>query len=113
MEELNLKHKNYLKHYASITKTFVSEVKAKNEQDIAEAVKLAEIRLSEIYAKAVDEPLNDENAPTMAKIKAGELGLSVIMNLLMIQYDGNKLFNVLTKGLNVYGQLPALPALNE
>jgi hypothetical protein len=97
---ISLKPKNYLKHYYKITDTFVEEFKSKNQNDVAEAVKLAEIRLNEIYAKAVDTTLQDEEASQFAKIKAGELGMTVIQNLLKIQYDGNKLFKVLTKGID-------------
>jgi hypothetical protein len=100
MAELELKPKNYLKHYYKITDTFVEELKSKNQNNIAEAVKLAEIRLNEIYEKAVDATLQDSEASHFAKIKAGELGLTVSQNLLKIQYDGNKLFKVLTKGID-------------
>jgi hypothetical protein len=100
MAELKLKPKNYLKHYYKITDNFVEELKNKNQNDVAEAVKLAEIRLNEIYQKAVDTTLQDDSASQFVKIKAGELGMTVIQNLLKIQYDGNKLFKVLTKGID-------------
>lgn len=100
MQKLDLKEKNYLKHYYKITGAFIDEYKSKNENDAAEAVKLAEIRLNEIYQNAVDQTLKDDNASYIAKVKAGELGLNVLMNLLKIQYDGNKLFKVLQKSMN-------------
>lgn len=100
IQELGLTEVNYFKHYGKITTAFEAEIKAKNSNDIAEAIKLAEIRLLEIYDKAVDGPLNSEDASYFMKIKAGELGMTVIQNLLKIQYDGNKLFKVLTKGVN-------------
>jgi hypothetical protein len=99
MELLSLKEDNYFKYHNQITSDYVLELENKNKGDVAECIKLAEMRLSDIY-KLIDRTIKDEKVPYMAKIKAGELALSVLSNLLKIQYDGNKLFKVLQKSIN-------------
>lgn len=99
MELLTLKEDNYFKYYNQITLAYVTELQTKNQGDIAELIKLAEMRLNDIY-KMIDSTINDERSPYIAKIKAGELGMTVIQNLLKIQYDGNKLFKVLQRSIS-------------